>query len=93
MLVDQHPALAFNFDPANLMLAGMDPVVFIVELGARIRHVHAKDGERVEHARRSGLLAHGAWDRPGRGFRFVNPHGNERFTAAIHNPQATIENL
>jgi sugar phosphate isomerase/epimerase len=73
-LVDEHPAFGFNLDPANLMLAGMDPVVFIVELGARIRHVHGKDGERVRHAvDRSGMLAHGAWDRPGRGFRFRVP--------------------
>ncbi len=70
-LVDGHPAFGFNFDPANLMLSGMDPVVFIAELGDRIRHVHAKDGERVaHHVARSGLLAHGAWDRPDRGFRF-----------------------
>jgi sugar phosphate isomerase/epimerase len=73
-LVDEHPAFGFNFDPANLLLAGMDPVVFIVELGARVRHVHGKDGERVRHAvDRSGMLAHGAWDRPGRGFRFRVP--------------------
>ncbi|MDB4964713.1 MAG: sugar phosphate isomerase/epimerase [Myxococcales bacterium] len=73
-LVDDHPSFGFNLDPANLMLAGMDPVVFIVELGARIRHVHGKDGERVRHAvDRSGMLAHGSWDRPGRGFRFRVP--------------------
>jgi sugar phosphate isomerase/epimerase len=73
-LVDEHPAFGFNLDPANLLLAGMDPVLFVVELGARVRHVHGKDGERVAHAvARSGLLAHGAWDRPGRGFRFRVP--------------------
>lgn len=73
-LVGEHPAFGFNLDPANLMVAGVDPVVFVVELGRRIRHVHAKDGERVRHAvDRSGLLAHGAWDRPGRGFRFRVP--------------------
>lgn len=72
--VDQHPALAFNFDPANLLLAGMDPVVFVAELGVRIVHVHAKDGELVaHHAGRSGLLAHGAPDRRDRGFRFRVP--------------------
>ncbi len=73
-LLDGHPAFAFNFDPANLMLADMSPVVFVAELGARIAHVHAKDGERVaHHIARSGLLAHGPWDRRDRGFRFRIP--------------------
>lgn len=77
-LVDDHPAFGFNFDPANLLLAGMDPVVFVAELGPRVRHVHAKDGERVAHqVARSGLLAHGAWDRPDRGFRFRVPGWGE----------------
>jgi sugar phosphate isomerase/epimerase len=70
-LLEDHPAFGFNFDPANLMLAGMDPVVFLMELGDRVLHVHAKDGERVAHQiDRSGLLAHGRWDRRDRGFRF-----------------------
>lgn len=73
-LFDGHEAWGFNLDPANLALAGMDPVVFVDELGARIWHVHGKDAELVaHHAARSGLLAHGAWDRPGRGFRFRVP--------------------
>jgi len=73
-LVENHPALAFNLDPANLLLAGMDPVVFAAELAERVVHVHAKDGELVpHHARRSGLLAHGAWQRRDRGFRFRIP--------------------
>jgi sugar phosphate isomerase/epimerase len=73
-LVDSHPALGFNFDPANLMLAGMDPVDFVAELGPRIRHVHGKDGQLVRrNAGRSGLLSHGPWDRTGRGFRFRVP--------------------
>jgi sugar phosphate isomerase/epimerase len=72
--VGQHPALAFNLDPANLLLAGIDPVVFIAELGERIVHVHGKDGELVaHHAARSGLLAHGAPHRRDRGFRFRVP--------------------
>jgi sugar phosphate isomerase/epimerase len=69
-----HPRWGFNLDPANLLLAGVDPVVFARELGPRILHVHAKDGEIVAHnAARSGLLAHGRWDRPDRGFRFRIP--------------------
>jgi len=61
-------------DPANLMLAGVDPVVFVQVLGNRIYHTHAKDGEIVPHnVRRSGLLAHGEWGRINRGFRFRIP--------------------
>jgi sugar phosphate isomerase/epimerase len=70
-LLGDHPSWKFNFDPANLMLAGVDPVVFITHLGDHIVNVHAKDGELVSHAAGfSGLLANGPWDRPNRGFRF-----------------------
>jgi sugar phosphate isomerase/epimerase len=73
-LLDAHPAFGFNYDPANLMLAGMNPLIFVAELGDRILHVHAKDGQQVpHHVARSGLLAHGEWDRRGRGFRFRIP--------------------
>ena len=77
-LVDGHPALAFNLDPANLLLAGVEPAAFVAELGDRIVHVHAKDGQRVPHrVGRSGLLAHGDWGRPDRGFRFRVPGWGE----------------
>ena len=73
-ILEGHRRWGFNLDPANLLLAGVDPVVFVRELKDRIFHVHAKDGELVPHnAARSGLLAHGAWDRPDRGFRFRIP--------------------
>jgi sugar phosphate isomerase/epimerase len=73
-LLDGHPAWGFTLDPANLMLAGADPVTFAAELADRVLNVHAKDGELVRrHAARSGLLAHGAWDRADRGFRFRIP--------------------
>ena len=73
-LLDGHPAFGFNLDPANLAFSEVDPSVFIEHFGARIVHVHAKDAERVAHRQgRSGTLAHGAWDRPGRGFRFRVP--------------------
>lgn len=73
-LVEEHPAFAFNLDPANLWFAEVDPSVFIEAMGPRIRHVHAKDAERVAHRKGySGTLAHGPWDRPGRGFRFRIP--------------------
>ncbi len=73
-LLGDYKSWNFNFDPANLMLAGVNPVVFVAEIGARIVNVHAKDGEIVEHhAGRSGLLANGPWDRSDRGFRFRIP--------------------
>lgn len=73
-LLNNRPEWGFNFDPANLLLAGVDPVLFIQLLGERIFHVHAKDGEIVPHnVRRSGLLAHGEWNRIDRGFRFRIP--------------------
>jgi len=73
-LLGGHRRWAFNLDPANLLLAGVDPCLFAQELRERVVHVHAKDGELVPHnAARSGLLAHGAWDRPDRGFRFRIP--------------------
>lgn len=84
-LLGSHPSWRFNLDPANLMLAGVDPVVFAATLGERVANVHAKDGEIVAHnAARSGLLAHGAWDRPDRGFRFrVAGWGDVRWKALI----------
>ncbi|HET7444267.1 MAG TPA: sugar phosphate isomerase/epimerase family protein [Solirubrobacterales bacterium] len=70
-LLDNHPAWGFTLDPANLVLAGVDPVVFAAELGDRVINVHAKDAEIVKHnVARSGLLANGPWSRPDRGFRF-----------------------
>jgi sugar phosphate isomerase/epimerase len=73
-LLGDRPEWGFNFDPANLMLSGADPLVFIQLLGDRILHVHAKDGEIVPHnVQKSGLLAHGDWTRIDRGFRFRIP--------------------
>lgn len=64
----------FNYDPANLMIAGVDPVLFIQLLGKRIYNVHAKDGEIVAHnVGKSGIMAHGDWGRIDRGFRFRIP--------------------
>lgn len=67
------PEWCFNLDPSNLMLADVDPVLFVQELRGRVVHVHAKDGERVSHNYRSGLLAHGRWNRIDRGFRHRIP--------------------
>jgi sugar phosphate isomerase/epimerase len=64
----------FNLDPANIILQAIDPVIFVQELGEHIHHVHAKDGEIVEHnVRRSGIQPTGKWNRIDRGFRFRIP--------------------
>jgi sugar phosphate isomerase/epimerase len=64
----------FNLDPANIILQAIDPVIFVQELGEHIYHVHAKDGEIVEHnVRRSGIQPTGKWNRIDRGFRFRIP--------------------
>ena len=64
----------FNLDPANIILQAIDPVIFVQELGEYIYHVHAKDGEIVEHnVRRSGIQPTGRWNRIDRGFRFRIP--------------------
>jgi sugar phosphate isomerase/epimerase len=64
----------FNFDPANLIYLDINVENFIDQLKGRIFHVHAKDGEVVEHnVKRSGRIPQGDWQRLGRGFRFRIP--------------------
>ena len=73
-LVDNHPCLGYNLDPANLIYLGLRVENFIDELGDRIFHVHAKDGEIVEHnIERGGILMQGDWQRLDRSFRFRIP--------------------
>lgn len=73
-LLDGVEEWGFNFDPANLIWQGLDVVNFVQEFGERIYHVHAKDGEIVEHnVKRSGLVPHGDYSRLDRGFRFRVP--------------------
>lgn len=73
-LMEGRKEWGFNFDPANLIYLGIDVENFIDELGDRIYHVHAKDGEVVSHnVRRSGVIPQGDWQRLNRGFRFRIP--------------------
>lgn len=68
------PAWGYNLDPANLLIAGADPIVFAADLHERVWNVHAKDHETVAHnVARSGTMAHGDWGRPDRGYRFRIP--------------------
>ncbi len=73
-LVDGHPCLGFNLDPANIIYLGLKVENFINRLKDRIFHVHAKDGEIVEHNIQSGgILMQGDWQRLDRAFRFRIP--------------------
>lgn len=73
-LVDNHPCLGYNMDPANLIYLGLKVENFVDRLGDRIFHVHAKDGEIVEHnIEVGGILMQGDWQRLDRAFRFRIP--------------------
>lgn len=73
-LVDNHPALGYNFDPANILYLAISPQIFIDRLGDRIFHVHAKDAELVEHnLATGGTLMQGDMRRLDRSFRFRIP--------------------
>ena len=73
-LVDNHPCLGYNLDPANLIYLGLRIENFIDALGERIFHVHAKDGEVVEHnIQYGGILMQGDWQRLDKAFRFRIP--------------------
>jgi len=73
-LVDNHPCLGINLDPANLTYLGLYVETFINELAGRIFHVHAKDAEVVAHnVGKGGVLMQGEWGRLDRSFRFRIP--------------------
>jgi sugar phosphate isomerase/epimerase len=76
--LDDRPEFGFNFDPSHLVWQLIDPCQFVIELGDRIFHVHAKDTELVKHnLARSGILCGGPWERPDRGVRFRCPGWGE----------------
>lgn len=69
-----HPSYGINFDPANLLMSGINLQTFINELGDRIVAVHAKDCELVEHNMlKGGLMMQGEWGRLDRSLRFRIP--------------------
>ena len=73
-LSGHHPSYGINFDPANLLMAGINLQTFINELGSRIVAVHAKDCELVEHNMlKGGLMMQGEWGRLDRSLRFRIP--------------------
>lgn len=53
-----------NYDPANLVMNGFDPVAGVYELANYIVHTHAKDGYREEDRRGEVPLGEGQVDFP-----------------------------
>lgn len=73
-LVDYHPALGYNFDPANILYLMIDPAVVIDRLKERIFHVHAKDAELAAHNLPiGGTLMHGDMSALDHTYRFRIP--------------------
>jgi sugar phosphate isomerase/epimerase len=73
-LLDGRKSWGFNYDPANMLMYGIDVELFIDLLGDRIYSVHAKDAQIVkQNVNRSGLNPYGNYRRIDRGFRFRIP--------------------
>ena len=73
-LVDHHPCLGYNLDPANVLYLKLSAELLIDRLGERIFHVHAKDAELVEHnLPLGGVLMQGDMRRLDRSYRFRIP--------------------
>ncbi len=73
-LVNYHPALGYNFDPANIMYLMIDPAIVIDRLKDRIFHVHAKDAELASHnLPTGGTLMHGDMSALNHTYRFRIP--------------------
>ena len=77
-LVDYHPALGYNLDPANILYLQIDPCVAIDRLKDRIFHVHAKDAELARHnLALGGSLMHGDMKALDHTYRFRIPGWGE----------------
>lgn len=73
-LVDHHPCLGYNLDPANILYLSLSAELFVDRLKDRVFHVHAKDAELVEHnLPLGGTLMQGDMRRLDRSFRFRIP--------------------
>lgn len=73
-LVNYHPCLGYNLDPANVLYLSLSAELMVDRLKDRIFHVHAKDAELVEHnLPLGGTLMQGDMRRLDRSFRFRIP--------------------
>ncbi|HEX3146529.1 MAG TPA: sugar phosphate isomerase/epimerase family protein [Gemmataceae bacterium] len=55
-------SLKVNYDPANLLVNGLDPIAGIIPLHRRIAHTHARDARRSTVSRGAQEVALGAGD-------------------------------
>jgi L-ribulose-5-phosphate 3-epimerase len=55
-------SLKVDYDPANLLVNGFDPVKGIIPLHRRIAHVHARDARKISASRGAQEVALGAGD-------------------------------
>ena len=73
-LVNYHPALGYNLDPANILYLLIDPAVAVDRLKDRIFHVHAKDAELAkQNIALGGTLMHGDMSALDHTYRFRIP--------------------
>lgn len=73
-LVNYHPALGYNLDPANILYLQIDPAIAVDTLKDRIFHVHAKDAELAKHnLPMGGSLMHGDMGALNHTYRFRIP--------------------
>ena len=81
-------AIGINYDPSHLIATGIDPIRFVQEFAAHVRHAHGKDTEispeaQYQYGTRQPPLAR----QPGYGdnhWRYTIPgHGETRWTAAF----------
>ncbi|MDR1539345.1 MAG: sugar phosphate isomerase/epimerase [Clostridiales bacterium] len=73
-LVDYHPCLGYNLDPANVLYLSLSAELLVDRLKDRIFHVHAKDAELVEqNLPLGGTMMQGDMRRLDRSFRFRIP--------------------
>ncbi len=73
-LVDYHPCLGYNLDPANIIYLKLSAELLIDRLKDRIFHVHAKDAELVQqNLDLGGVLMQGDMRRLDRSYRFRIP--------------------
>ena len=81
---NRRPTLRINFDPSHLVWQGVEPHLFIRELGDRIYHVHMKDAAVTLDGKAGILGSFLTFGDPRRGWNFRSlGHGDVNFEEII----------